>query len=56
VQNAGSPDAGTGLNKSSIIEKVDLTEVAVVTNMTNAVGHVKVQTVPSSPMVINPNG
>jgi hypothetical protein len=24
--------------------------------MTNAVGHVKVQTVPSSPMVINPNG
>ncbi|QKX54149.1 uncharacterized protein TRUGW13939_01233 [Talaromyces rugulosus] len=56
VQNAGSPDAGTGLNKSSIIEKVDLEEVAAVTNMTNAVGHVKVQTVPSSPMVVNPNG
>lgn len=56
VQNAGSTDAGTGLNKSAIIEKVDLGEVARVSNMTDASGHVKVQTVPSSPMVINPNG
>lgn len=56
VQNAGSTDAGTGLNKSAIIEKVDLGEVAAVTNMTNAVGRIKVQTVPSSPTVINPNG
>lgn len=56
VQNAGSADAGTGLNKSSIIEKVDLAEVAAVSNLTDAVGRVKVHTVPSSPMVINPNG
>ena len=56
MQNAGAPDAGTGLNKSSIILKIDLAEAAAVSNQRNASGSVKVHTVDSNPLVVNPNG
>jgi hypothetical protein len=56
VQNAGAKDAGTGLHKSAIIEKISLADAAAVSNKSDAAGLVKVTTVPSSPMVINPNG
>ncbi len=56
VQNAGAKEAGTGLAKSSIIEKISLQEVAAVSNLRNASGRVKVTTVKSNPTVINPNG
>ena len=56
MQNAGAPDAGTGLNKSSIILKIDLAEAAAVSDKRNASGAVKVHTVDSNPPVINPNG
>ncbi|KAK4686857.1 gluconolactonase, partial [Tremellales sp. Uapishka_1] len=56
VQNSGAPAAGTGLNKSGIIEKISLSEAAAVSNLRNATGKVKVTTVNSSPQIINPNG
>mgnify|MGYP006988604639 CR=1 FL=1 len=56
VQNAGSKIAGTGLNKSAIVEKISLEEAAAVSHKSDAVGLVNVTTVPSSPMVLNPNG
>lgn len=56
VQNAGAKNAGTGLQKSAVIEKISLADAAVVSNKSDAAGLVKVTTVPSSPMVINPNG
>ncbi|CAG8098470.1 unnamed protein product [Penicillium olsonii] len=56
VQNAGARDAGTGLNKSAIIEKISLAQAAAVSHKIDAVGLVNITTVPSSPMVLNPNG
>jgi gluconolactonase len=56
VQNAGAKAAGTGLNKSGIIMKIALSEAAAVADLRNATGRVNVQTVNSTPMVINPNG
>lgn len=56
VQNAGAKNASTGLKKSAIIEKISLAEAAAVAKKSDAVGLVKVTTIPSSPMVINPNG
>ncbi|KAJ5469695.1 hypothetical protein N7539_009313 [Penicillium diatomitis] len=56
VQNAGAKTSGTGLNKSAIIEKISLSEAARYYNQSDAAGRVNVVTVPSSPMVINPNG
>ncbi|KAI1505325.1 D-lactonohydrolase [Biscogniauxia marginata] len=56
VQNAGAPAAGTGLNKSAIILKIALSEAAAVSSQRNASGLVKVQTVDSNPIVVNPNG
>lgn len=56
VQNAGAPAAGTGLNKSSIIQKISLAEADAVTSVRNATGNVTVTVVPSDPEVINPNG
>ena len=56
VQNAGNPDAGTGLNKSAAIYKISLKEADAVKNQRNAVGKVTVTLVPSSPEVPNPNG
>jgi gluconolactonase len=56
VQNAGAPAAGTGLNKSSIIQKISLAEAAAVAGEKNATGNVTVTVVSSNPQVINPNG
>ncbi|RYP16711.1 hypothetical protein DL765_004947 [Monosporascus sp. GIB2] len=56
VQHAGAPAAGTGLNKSSIILKIDLSEAAAVSDQRNATGAVSVHTVDSNPLVVNPNG
>ncbi|KAK3723697.1 hypothetical protein LTR37_001578 [Vermiconidia calcicola] len=56
VQNAGAMAAGTGLNKSAIIQKIALAEADAVRTLRNASGLVTVTTVPSNPMVINPNG
>ncbi|KAK7753761.1 hypothetical protein SLS62_004386 [Diatrype stigma] len=56
VQNAGAPAAGTGLNKSSIILKVALSEAAAVSSQRNANGSVELHTVDSNPQVKNPNG
>lgn len=56
VQNAGAPAAGTGLNKSAIIQKISLAQAASVSNQRNATGMVEITTVNSNPTVINPNG
>ncbi|KAK7953725.1 lactonohydrolase [Apiospora saccharicola] len=56
VQNAGAAAAGTGLNKSAIIQKISLAQAKAVHNETNAVGRVDVRTVASNPQVVNPNG
>ncbi|KAJ5145339.1 hypothetical protein N7448_002731 [Penicillium atrosanguineum] len=56
VQNAGAKNASTGLKKSAIIEKISLAEAAAVANKRDAAGLVTVTKVPSSAMVINPNG
>ncbi|KAJ5763521.1 SMP-30/Gluconolaconase/LRE-like region [Penicillium manginii] len=58
VQNAGPLEAGTGLKKSAIVEKISLAEAAAVANKTDAVGLVTVHNVtsPEDPKVINPNG
>lgn len=56
VQNAGALAAGTGLKKSSIIQKISLAEAEVVRNSSNPKIEITVTTVPSHPQVINPNG
>ncbi|RYP68685.1 hypothetical protein DL770_008409 [Monosporascus sp. CRB-9-2] len=56
VQNAGARAAGTGLNKSSIILKIDLSEAAAVSDQRNATGAVSLHIVDSNPLVVNPNG
>jgi len=56
VQNAGAVAAGTGLNKSSIIQKISLSQADAVKSSLNATGQVTVDTVPSTPQIINPNG
>ncbi|KPI42061.1 uncharacterized protein AB675_5386 [Cyphellophora attinorum] len=54
VQNAGAKDAGTGLNKSSIIQKISLAQAEAVAQGLNS--SVDVIVVNSTPTVINPNG
>ncbi|KAH8898053.1 calcium-dependent phosphotriesterase [Thozetella sp. PMI_491] len=56
VQNAGNPDAGTGLNKSAAIFKISLKEADAVKGTRNATGKVKVTQIPSNPEIPNPNG
>ncbi|KAH7368236.1 hypothetical protein B0T11DRAFT_305007 [Plectosphaerella cucumerina] len=56
VQNAGNPDAGTGLNKSSIVQKISLADAEALRKGNFSAEHVTVHTVPSNPQVINPNG
>ncbi|KAM7211417.1 Gluconolactonase [Rhypophila decipiens] len=56
VQNAGNPDAGTGLNKSAAVYKVSLKEADAVKNTRNAVGEVTVTRVVHAPEIPNPNG
>ena len=58
VQNAGAKAAGTGLNKSAIVEKISLKQVMNVTasGQRNVSGQVDVTTVKTNPQIINPNG
>ncbi|OHE98504.1 D-lactonohydrolase [Colletotrichum orchidophilum] len=56
VQNAGPPEAGTGLKKSSIVQKIALADAEALRNGSLGTKEVKVVTVPSNPQVINPNG
>lgn len=56
VQNAGAPAAGTGLEKSNIIQKISLAEAEEVVAGGNASATVDVVTVDASPAVINSNG
>ncbi|KAM5378160.1 hypothetical protein ACJZ2D_004618 [Fusarium nematophilum] len=56
VQNAGDPAAGTGLNKSSVVQKISLAEAEALRNGSHAESQVKITVVPSNPQVINPNG
>jgi gluconolactonase len=56
VQSAGSPDAGTGLEKSSIIQKISLSEVEALRNGSHTQSQVAITVVDSEPQVINPNG
>ncbi|OAP58995.1 gluconolactonase [Fonsecaea erecta] len=56
VQNAGATAAGTGLNKSNIIEKIALSQAAAVSSLRNASGQVDVVTVNATPTVVNANG
>ncbi|WXC60180.1 hypothetical protein SNK03_006041 [Fusarium graminearum] len=56
VQSAGSPDAGTGLEKSSIIQKISLAEAEALRNGSHTQSQVEIAVVDSEPQVINPNG
>jgi gluconolactonase len=55
VQNAGAPAAGTGLNKSSIIQKISLSDAEKVRNGSLTAAPVTIVNT-SNPQVINPNG
>lgn len=54
VQNAGAKDAGTGIAKSAIIEKISLAQAAAASN--DSAGTVDVTTVNPTKVVPNPNG
>ncbi|KAF5020313.1 hypothetical protein F66182_7689 [Fusarium sp. NRRL 66182] len=56
VQNAGDPAAGTGLNKSSVIQKISLAEAEALRNGSHTQSQVGITIVDSAPQVINPNG
>lgn len=60
VQNAGAPAAGTGLNKSAIIQKINLGQVSQVyaasSGSRNISGQVTVSVVNTTQSVVNPNG
>ncbi|KAF5591463.1 gluconolactonase [Fusarium pseudocircinatum] len=56
VQNSGDPDAGTGLAKSSVIQKISLVEAEALKNGSHTESQVKITVVDSDPQVINPNG
>lgn len=54
VQNAGHRDAGTGMAKSAIIEKISLAQAAAASNA--SVQSVDVTTVNPTQVIPNPNG
>lgn len=56
MQNAGALDAGTGLAKSSIVQKISLADAEALRTGAHSESEVKVHVVPSNPQVINPNG
>jgi gluconolactonase len=56
VQNAGAKDAGTGLAKSAVVQKISLAQADRVTHKANASGEVDVVVLGETPQVINPNG
>ena len=60
AQNAGAKDAGTGANKSAIVQKISLAQAAEAVRRANgaqnATGIVQVQTINSNHPIVNPNG
>lgn len=56
VQNAGAREAGTGLNKSNIIQKISLEAAQALVDGNNETAEVEVITVNADPPVINSNG
>ncbi|KAI5459010.1 evolved D-lactonohydrolase [Mariannaea sp. PMI_226] len=56
VQNAGAPAAGTGLEKSAIIQKISLLEAETSRRSMAKNSEVTVTVVESNPPVVNPNG
>ena len=56
AQNAGAPAAGTGLKKSSIIQKISMADAEALRNGSLSTDMVTIHTVPTDPQVINPNG
>ena len=58
MQNAGAKEAGTGLNKSAVTQKISLSQAAAAaaTGERNATGIVNVTVVDANPSIINPNG
>lgn len=54
VQNAGDRDAGTGLAKSAVVEKISLAQAAAASN--DSTGTVDVTTVNPTKVIPNPNG
>ncbi|KAG5657790.1 hypothetical protein KAF25_007823 [Fusarium avenaceum] len=56
AQNAGDPAAGTGLEKSSVVQKIALSDAEAVKNGTHVSEEVEVKIVDSTPQIINPNG
>jgi gluconolactonase len=56
VQNAGAPDAGTGLAKSNIIQKISLDQAQQVADGQREEGSVDVVRVEADPPIINSNG
>jgi gluconolactonase len=56
VQNAGAKDAGTGLKKSNIIQKISLEAAQALVDGKNETAEVEVITVNTDPPVINSNG
>ncbi|KAF1732282.1 hypothetical protein CRV24_008476 [Beauveria bassiana] len=55
AQSAGNPAAGTGLNKSAIVQKISVAEALQIASG-NKTGPIKIETITSNPPVINPNG
>lgn len=56
VQDAGAREAGTGLNKSNIIQKISLEAAQALVHGNNETAEVEVITVNADPPVINSNG
>lgn len=56
MQDAGAREAGTGLNKSNIIQKISLEAAQALVHGNNETAEVEVITVNADPPVINSNG
>ncbi|KAF4455802.1 putative lactonohydrolase [Fusarium austroafricanum] len=56
VQNAGDPAAGTGLAKSSVVQKISLADAEALKNGSHTQSQINITIVDSKPQVINPNG
>ncbi|EXK25806.1 gluconolactonase [Fusarium oxysporum f. sp. melonis 26406] len=52
AQNAGDPAARTGLNKSSVLQKISLVDAEALRNGTHAENEVKVYVVPEKPKLL----
>ncbi len=56
AQNSGSKAAGTGVEKSAMIQKISLPEVAALSALRDATGLVTVMATGSNATILNPNG